>query len=149
MWKIQRSQFDKPLVVIGLPFIGLIALAVDFNLAWLDTAYRELGPQTVWCITWRTTLPVAGFVLAISRRKNFQRIGYVILLSLSLIYILLGNRGYGFCIFLTAFWLYDFKIKPVSIIKVFAVGVIVVSFASVFYQLKPGTVREKLDITTY
>ena len=31
----------------------------------------------------------------------------------------------------------------------FAGGVLVVSFASVFYQLKPATVREKLDITAY
>ena len=42
---------------------------------------------------------VAGFDLAISRPKKFQRIGYVNLLSLSLIYILFGNCGYGFVFF--------------------------------------------------
>jgi oligosaccharide repeat unit polymerase len=95
------------------------------------------------------TLPVAGFIFLVSKKRYFRYTGYVVIITLFTIYVVMGNRGYAFSFLITAFWLYNFKHRSVGLVKGLLFAFLVVLFISVFYQLKSFTVQEKFKLHSY
>lgn len=139
----------KPAVGTTLLAIGFIAFAFDMDPAWFTSAYREFGDQTLYRLIWSNTLPVAGFIFLLSNKRLLRYSGYAVLIILFVIYAAMGNRGYAFSILLTAFWLYNFKYRSVRLVTGLLFAFLIVVLVAVFYQLKPLTVQEKLNLSSY
>lgn len=140
----RNSYFDKSSIFILI--VGIIALLLDFDKTWLIASYREFGPTTIWKIIWSTFLPVSGFVLMSSEKKKLIKVGFWVLLLLSFLYIMMGNRGYSISLLLVLLWLYNNSVKKISKKKFIVISLVIISVSSVFFQMKSLTLVEKLDV---
>ncbi len=127
---------------------GVAALVVDFDPSWLHSRYMEFGETTAARMIWTHCLPVAGFIdMSLPREDGHWKRGAAILVALTAIYLLMGNRGYAVSVLISGFWLYNHNIGRVSLAAGAGFVAIVFVLVAVFYQLKPATVEEKLSLS--
>jgi oligosaccharide repeat unit polymerase len=129
--------------------VGVCSLIIDFDIRWLISTYQNFGSMTIWRLLWTICLPSSGFLLMSVKSKKIIMIGFLVLLFLSGVYILMGNRGYSISILLVLLWLYDKSIKKITKMKFLVISLIIVILVSIFFQMKTMTLIEKLNVLQY
>lgn len=143
--KFQYSNYHFDLAANMVFIIGAISLFIDFDLNWFNFSYKGFGETTIYKLLWGICLPTSGFLYATSNKKKYKFLGFIILIVLSIIYILLGNRGYSISVFLTTLWLYDNEVKKITKFKLSSISVVIIFVIGIFYQMKEYTVQQKLN----
>lgn len=143
----KNSHFEGSGMLLFI--LGIIALLIDFDITWLYSAYRGFGARTVWKVLWTMFIPVSGFLLIASNKKKFIKFGLSVLFLLSILFILIGNRGYSISILLVVLWLYDNSIKKITKKNFLILSLLIIIISSIFYQMKSLTLIEKFDISQY
>ncbi|MDC3411851.1 O-antigen polysaccharide polymerase Wzy [Terrihalobacillus insolitus] len=144
--KIVYSNDNLNISGLILLIVGMVSFLIDFDISWFVSSYKGFGETTLFRLLWSVCLPTSGFVYATSNKRHNKIIGFIVLLFISFLYILMGNRGYSISLFLTIVWLYDNQVKKISKVKLIFTSLLIIFIIGLFFQMKEFTIQQKLSI---